>query len=336
MANLTEEQLAAARSLVSDSLVWDMTLPYIHPTYTQPEMLPLFSEAGFDVVSLTVAGADFSFDQTMKSIAWTKRMIADNSDKYRQVCSVADIQQARSDGVLALLFNLQNTTPLIESTDMVHLYYDLGVRHMLMAYNSKNAVGDGCAERTDAGLSRFGVSVVKEMNRVGMLVDGSHTGKRTTMDAMEVSTAPFIFSHSNAKAVFDHYRNIDDEQIKACAQTGGVIGINGLGSFSNDAAASSETIFKHIDHIANLMGVDHVGIALDYVHDLDGFWQWVEDNPDAWPENPANKGNIRSRFSTPEQIVEVTGLMLNNGYAADDIQKILGGNFQRVGQEVWR
>ena len=115
---------------------------------------------------------------------------------------------------LALTFNLQETNPLDGNLDMIDVYYELGVRHMLLAYNQKNRVGDGCAERTDSGLSRFGVRVIQEMNRVGMLVDGTHSGYKTTMEAMEVCSVPFIFSHCNAWQVVPHYRNIKDDQIK--------------------------------------------------------------------------------------------------------------------------
>ena len=133
-----------------------------------------------------------------------------HSDLYVFVETVDDILRAKKEGRLALGFHFQETNPLEGSVHMVETFYDLGVRHMLLAYNQKNRVGDGCAERTDAGLSRFGVSVIKDMNRVGMIVDGSHSGYRTTMEAMEISTAPFIFSHANPYALHPHYRNIRD------------------------------------------------------------------------------------------------------------------------------
>ena len=211
----------------------------------------------------------------------------------------------------------------------------LGVRHALLAYNAKNAVGDGCAERTDAGLSRWGIEVIEEMNRVGMLVCGTHSGRQTTLDAMSFSTAPCIFSHSNAWGVYPHYRNIRDEQIRACADKGGVIGINGLGEFLDDHEASSESMFRHIDYIAEMVGARHVGIGLDFVKDVKGFWGWVQHNSFMWPPNE-NQVRTNSRFAQPEQIVELTDLMLARGYSAEDIRGILGGNFRRVCAEVWK
>jgi membrane dipeptidase len=173
------------------------------------------------------------------------------------------------------------------------------------------------------------------MNRVGMLVDGTHTGYRTTMEAMEVSSAPFIFSHCNAWAVVPHYRNIKDDQIKACAATGGVIGVNGLGEFLDDPRARTESIFQHLDHMVNLVGPAHVGIGLDYVKNTAGFWNWVRDNPDMWP--PVNgKPHDDTDFGQPEQLGELCELMLSHQYAEDDVHAILGGNFARVAREVWR
>jgi len=168
-----------------------------------------------------------------------------------------------------------------------------------------------------------------------MLVDGTHTGYRTTMEAMEASTAPFIFSHCNAWSLYRHYRNIRDDQIQACARTGGVIGVNGLGEFLDDMEATSESMFRHVDYIANLVGPEHVGIGLDYVKDVAGFWKYVDESPDAWPENNG-RANRHTRFVQPEQIEDLVELMCRRNYTDIDIRGILGGNFHRVCKLVWK
>ena len=206
---------------------------------------------------------------------------------------------------------------------------------MLLAYNQKNRVGDGCAERTDAGLSRFGVRLIEEMNRVGMLVDGAHSGYRTTMEAMEVTSAPFIFSHCLAHELFTHYRNIRDDQIKACAKSGGVIGVNGVGIFLEDPEATSEAMFRHIDHIAKLVGPEHIGLGLDYVRDTERLASWTIANADMWPPN-AGKPTVATTFAQPEQFVELTDIMLERQYSESDVRGILGENFARVARQVWR
>ena len=128
-----------------------------------------------------------------------------------------------------------------------------------MAYNKKNLVGDGCHERTDAGLSLYGIDLVEEMNRVGMLVDCSHTGYRTSMEVMEISTRPVVFSHSNPRSLWEHDRNIRDEQALACAATGGLVGVVGVGIFMGENDASTDALLRQIDFYAELIGPEHIG-----------------------------------------------------------------------------
>ena len=165
-----------ARTLHSDALVWDMTLPFSADCADVDGLLPRYKAAGVDFVSLTVNEFSSPLAATILHMANVRAEIRAHSDLYVFVETVDDILRAKKEGRLALGFHFQETNPLEGSVHMVETFYDLGVRHMLLAYNQKNRVGDGCAERTDAGLSRFGVSVIKEMNRVGMIVDGSHSG----------------------------------------------------------------------------------------------------------------------------------------------------------------
>lgn len=325
-----------ARAIYRSSLVWDMTVPYGMQHATDGITLPRFKTAGFGLVSLTLGGdKTFGPEAALANISKVYAVCARHPELYRFVHGVDDVDLARKEGKLAITVNFQGTNVLANDIGLVEVFYRLGVRHMLMAYNQKNLVGDGCAERTDAGLSRFGLSMIKEMNRVGMLVDGTHTGYRTSMEAMEASTSPCIFSHCNAYSVFAHYRNIKDDQIRKCAETGGVIGVNGLGEFLDDMEATSESMFRHLDHIVNLVGPQHAGIGLDYVKDVDGFWKYVDDNSDAWPLNNG-KANRHTKFVQPEQIEDLAELMCRKNYAENDIRGILGENFRRVCKQVWK
>ena len=324
----------AARSLSRDALVWDNTLPW-GPGYADAdETLPRFHRAGVDLISLTVMGPEAGLDGTIRQIARVRAHIAARSDRLALCGSAAEVEAAKATGKLGLVFNLQETNMLEGSLEMVQVYYDLGVRHMLLAYNARNHVGDGCAERTDGGLSRWGLRVLEEMGRVGLWIDGTHTGHRTTMEAMEAVPGPFIFSHCNAHAVYPHYRNIRDDQIRACAASGGAIGVNGLGEFLDDDLARSETIFRHLDHMVQLVGPRHVGLGLDHVKDAARFWAWVRDNAHMWPPSPNDRTG--SAFAQPEQVAELTELMLRAGYADGDVRAILGGNWLRLAREVWR
>ena len=325
-----------ARAIYRSSLVWDMTVPYGMQHATDGITLARFRQAGYGLVSLTLGGdKTFGPEEALANIGKVYAVCARHPDLYRFVRGIEDVDLARREGKLAITINFQGTNVLGNDPGLIEVFYRLGVKHMLMAYNQKNLVGDGCAERTDAGLSRYGLTVIKEMNRVGMLVDGTHTGYRTSMEAMEASTSPCIFSHCCATSVYAHYRNIKDDQISKCAQTGGVIGVNGLGEFIDDMEASSQSMFRHLDHIVNLVGPQHAGIGLDYVKDVAGFWHYVDASPDAWPDNNG-KANRHTKFVQPEQIEDLAELMCRKNYAESDIRAILGGNFHRVCKQVWK
>ena len=326
---------SAAAKLVADAVVCDMVLPWgARWIPVRGDTLERFAKSGFDYVSLTV-GLDSvpSLEATIQHMAAERRRIGSAPDKYVFVERVDDILRAKREGKLALGFHHQGTNALQGDINMASLYYRLGVRSMLLCYNSKNSVGDGCHEPTDAGLSSFGRSLVRELNRIGMLVDCSHTGYRTTMDAMEISTAPVIFSHSNARALRDHERNIRDDQIRACAATGGVIGLNGMGIYIEENNASNEAIFRHLDYLCELAGWRHVGLGLDFVYFAEGFYNLIRAKPDMYP--PADYP-IPQEFFAPEQLRGLVQVMLDHGYTAEQVTGILGGNFLRVAKQVWK
>jgi membrane dipeptidase len=166
-----------------------------------------------------------------------------------------------------------------------------------------------------------------------MLVDCSHTAYRTTMEAMEASAAPVIFSHSCAKALWKHGRNITDEQIKACARTGGVIGINGIGNFLGRNDISSATFVDHVAHVAGLVGAQHVGVSLDYAFDSENVDSLVSGNSRFWPKE---EYQTDSHYLPPEQLPEIVETMLQRGFSDAEITGILGGNFLRVAKAVWK
>jgi len=172
---------------------------------------------------------------------------------------------------------------------MVSLYYDLGVRWMLFAYNKSNSLAGGCQDE-DGGLTDFGRAVLDEMERVGMVVCCSHIGHRSAMEILERARRPVIFSHSNPKALWDHPRNIRDEAIRACAKTGGVIGINGIGVFLGENDIATELLVRHVDYVADLVGPEHVGLALDYVFDQQEVIGAVKAHPELYPPDKYPNG----------------------------------------------
>ena len=218
---------------------------------------------------------------------------------------------------------------------MVQTFYDLGVRHMLIAKDYRSRAADGCYEKSNAGLSRYGESLIREMNRVGMILDLTHTGHASTMEAIALSTDPFIFSHSNPHGVLAQAHNVKDDQIRGCAQTDGVIGIVGFGHFLRDCNISAAGLFENIDYVVQLVGARHAGIGLDYVYFPELFLRQVRDNPGSWP--PEYLRNMRGfNCVPPEALPELTEVMLAHGYGDDAVRGTLGENFLRVCMRVWK
>lgn len=211
------------------------------------------------------------------------------------------------------------------------------VRWMLLAYNANNRVGGGCQD-DDGGLTAFGRAVVAEMERVGMVLCLSHTGHRTARDALAVATKPVIFSHSNCSAVHAHPRNIPDELIRACAASGGVVGINGVGAFLGRIDGRddirSATYARHVDHVVQLLGPKHVSIALDYVFDTGELEEYTRTMRHMFPAEMGYGGS--PAFVAPEQLPEIVQTLIGWGYRDADLRDILGANLMRLAREAWK
>ena len=320
----------SAQQIHNRALVWDTHACFpLNPNSDLTE-LQRYQNNGVTFVSLNIGMDMDSFENVIQVVARFRNYIASHPDRYLLALSVGDILAAKESGKLAIAFDLEGSEPLLGNINLVSFYYDLGVRQMLLAYNKDNRASGGCMEG-NIGLTDFGKDVIREMNRVGMVVDVSHMGYRATMEAFEVSSKPVIFSHSNPKTLHEHARNITDDQIKACAQTGGVIGINGIGDFLG--GTSSELIVQNIEYMLNLVGPEHVGIGLDYVIDKQEVLDYIKNNPDVFP---ADKIANFISFVEPEQLPEFTELLYQKGYNEQIISGILGGNFLRVARETWK
>jgi membrane dipeptidase len=324
-----------ASDLHAGALVWDMTVPIITPGRAELKagLFPRFAQSGFDVISITVAIDGIDFATAMQSIASHRLFAVEQAETCMLVDSVEDILRAKALGKLAVSLNFQGTTPFGDNLSWVDLFYKLGVRQALLAYNQENRVGCGCHVDEDTGLTEFGRSLIREMNRVGMVVDCAHTGYRTTMEAIEASEAPVIISHTNARALCDHPRCVRDDQIQACAARGGVLGITGISAFLGDGGATVERLVDHIDYVANLVGPEHVGIGLDYVYDVEMFTAFVVAQPEKYPPE---SGYRDIKQLAPEEGPGITAELLRRGYSESDVRGILGENWLRVCRQVWK
>jgi len=331
-----------ATGLHRQAVVIDMVCPLlVHERY-----LDEWIRGGATCVGPTVAW-DHTLGQAMDNLAMWFDRFRRLSDRILHVTRVEDIARAKREGKLGVIFHFQNTQPFERNPELVEVYYRLGLRMAQLTYNLKNWVGDGCDELTDAGISEFGRRVIREMNRVGMVVDLSHTGYRTTMEAIEVSEAPVVFSHSNAKAVCDSRRNLRDDQIKAVAAKGGVIGLNGYPAFvSRRRWPTLDDLLKHADYIAERVGVDHLSVGLDYYH---GQWPFASQKeamalydealksgrwrPGTYPKPPYR---FPKGVEVPSKLANLTAALLDRGYSEKDVRKILGENLIRVFTRVWK
>jgi membrane dipeptidase len=217
--------------------------------------------SGITAVNLTVSRSRFV--DTVDKIARWMANIERHPDALTQVRTVRQLLEAKEHGRFGIVFGFQDTTPLEGDLDNLRIFQDLGVRVVQLTYNVRNLVGDGCLEPANGGLSRFGHAVVERMNDLGMLVDLSHCGQRTTADGIAASRRPVAITHSGCSAVAPHPRSKDDRELRAMADGGGVIGIYLMPFLSPGRAATADDVLAHIEHAIDVCGEDHVGIGSD-------------------------------------------------------------------------
>jgi membrane dipeptidase len=332
---MIEANSYTARQLIDAVPVWDhhACLP-LRPN--DPAFLPQLARhkaAGFDAITVNIGFGEQGPEEHLRMIAALRHWLVARPEESLLLMEADDVERARSTGRLAVGFDIEGANAVGDQLSLIQLYYDLGVRWMLMAYNTSNRAGGGCQDE-DGGLTNFGRAMVAEMERVGMLLCLSHTGHRTVREVIAMATQPLIFSHSNCAALHPHPRNIPDELIRACAATGGVVGINGVGIFLGKNDISSETYARHVDHVVQLVGPAHVSIALDYVFDMRELEEHLEKMKGTFP--PGLGYEMGARFVPPEQLEEIVVTLQGWGYSDADLTALLGGNLLRLAKQVWK
>lgn len=278
-------------------------------------------------------------DEAAPFVARLNAMAAEHPDHLRRIDSIADLEYLEKGKRVGFVIGIQNADHFREVDD-VDLFYHLGQRISQLTYNSRNLIGTGATDRSDGGLSSFGVAIVERMNKLGMAVDVSHCGDRTTLDAFEVSKKPVLITHSNVrKLAGGHVRCKPDEAIKAMAKADSVMGITGVRQFVRDKEPTNIShVIDHVDYIAKLVGVEHVGVGSDM--DMDGY----DDIPEpaysalkaAYKDSYAFRDKLDADgFDHPKRIFDLTDGLIDRGYSDDNIRLILGGNFKRVLGDIW-
>lgn len=227
----------------------------------------------------------------------------------------------------------EDSRPLDDNLGNLATLANHGVRTLLPTYNHANRAGSGCLDTDDGGLTAWGRSIVAKMNGVGIVPDGSHCSARTGLDMCETSTGPVVYSHSCMRAVWDHPRNITDDQARACAATGGVTGITGVGIFLGPNTPTLDAMTRHLEYAIDLVGIDHVGISSDFSFDYADFVEELTRNPELFDDSYTRWGPIQ--WMRPETLLTLGDHLNGRGWRDSDVRAVLGGNFHRVARHSW-
>ena len=316
------------------SLVWDAHSGLFPSSEMDLDNLLSWQEYNVNYLSINVGFDVMSRDATLATLAAYRRWLMARPDQFLLAGTLLDIYNARDKGRLAISFDIEGMNALGGDINMVEIYHTLGVRQMLFAYNLNNSAAGGCHD-IDIPLTKFGVEILAEMNRVGIIVDASHVSYLSSMELIERSSSPVVFSHSNPWSIWRHQRNIKDEQIKACAARGGVIGLNGLAIFIGDNDSSSESLLRHLFKLIDLAGTAHVGLGFDYTPDITvDLGAILRARPDYWPAGQ-QYDTLNIGHSGPSRIPDLVHGMQARGISESEIRGILGENFARVARESW-
>ncbi len=320
------------RTVVIDALSADEDWDQAEPVFAA------FKASGVTAIHTSLEDRNLSA-ATRDLAAWQARF--DRwPDRLHKVLRAADLAVAKKSGRLGVLLGFQNATIVESDVRNLDALHAAGTRCIQLTYNSRNLLGDGCTERTNAGLSDFGVAVVHRLNELGIIVDLSHCGEATSRDGIEVSKAPPAFTHTMCKGVYDHVRAKSDALLRALANKGGVVGIATLGYFIGPTPATTfDDYLRHVDHAVKVVGIDHVALASDYsIRGIE-----ATHTRESWyvPRLSSFKPiyNVRwppwiKELDPPTRYRSIAHGLAKRGFTSAQLEKILGGNWQRYFGEV--
>ncbi|MES2054948.1 MAG: membrane dipeptidase [Pseudomonadota bacterium] len=343
----TQQHSRRAIDIVGRSLVIDMLAPLSLTNTPDSYALPLspaqledYRASGITAFHNSVGfNGPGAHAEVMAYFAAWSGFVGRDSDHFTLISLAEDLDRAKRSGKIAMIHGVQNADHFRTIED-VRTFYELGQRVSQITYNRQNLLGSGSTERVDGGVTDFGAGIIARMNEVGMLVDVSHSGDRTTLDAIEISTQPIAFTHSNCRALNNHPRLKTDEAIRKLAAKGGVMGITGVRMFVRDREPTTvEHMVDHIDHVVQLVGIEHVGIGSD--SDLYGYDKMPDAANRELRSHYKTSYAFRSRLDTdgydhPRKIFDLTEALIRRGYSDANIAAILGGNFRRLLGTVWK
>lgn len=301
-----------------------------------------------DAFFLTLPNSDVGFTETVRSIGKIYNL-SDKDESFKVARTYHDLVNAKKENKKSIILAFQEPHPIGFSLENLRVFYELGVRVVQLTYNKAGYIGTGCTETFDRGLTDFGKKLIKEMNRLGMIVDISHCSKLTALEAINESSQPVVFSHANVKSLCESPRNRTDEEIKLIAEKGGVIGLTPWGPLcwkkDKSQQPTLDDYLDHVEYVIDLVGIDHVGFGgdttLDDKKDMKGTAVQSSLYPEVvadYDERVGTHPSVRHAkdFKGPKEIHHVIASLEDRGYRHDEIDKFLGGNFSRVIQQVWK
>lgn len=305
--------------------------------------------SGVTAVNLTineVGNGPDRFEKTVRFIALIERELASHPDVFMKVLRGSDLAAARDSHRLGLIFGCQDTSMLDGDLGRLTLFHGLGVRIAQPTYNLRNLMGDGCLEEADGGLSRLGYEFVSEVNRLRIVLDLSHAGRRVISQGIQASKAPMAITHTGCRALVDLPRNTDDVSLKALADRGGVAGIYFMPFLRASGQPHAEDLIRHLEHAVNVCGEDHVGLGTDgnlsgiEINDAfrESMRKFVEARRKAGISAPGESPdvvNLIPEYNEPRRFLKLADDLAMRGWSSARIEKILGANFARLFAEVW-
>ncbi|QJU58872.1 peptidase M19 [Sphingomonas sp. AP4-R1] len=306
-------------------------------------------QSGVTAINVTlgyVSGPKEPFEYSVREIAQTDALVRLHDRDLLKILSAADIRRAKRDNRIGLIYGFQNGAMMGGDASRVDIFADLGVRIFQLTYNPANQLGDGSMAPENRGLTPFGREVIARLNARRVMVDLSHSGERTCLEAARVSTQPISINHTGCRAVTDLPRNKTDAELRLVAERGGFVGIYFMPFLDISGHAHAQDVVAHIDHAVNICGEDHVGIGTDgtvtQIDDLKVYESALAkeiaerraagisaagERPDTYPFVIDLRG--------PDQFRKLARLLGEKGYSTTRIEKILGQNFLRYAETVW-
>lgn len=300
-------------------------------------------ESGVSALKTTLGDADGGFEAAVRDIAAAQALVENQPQHFLKVLRHDDLQRARREGRIALIFSFESAAMLEDQPERIDLFRQLGVRVMQLSYNHGSPFGAGCLDGEAGGVTALGREAIARMNRLGVALDLSHSNAQTTRDGIALSQRPPVITHAGCSAVFAHPRNKHDRDMRALADKGGVMGIYMLPFLTEDSRQPQLADYmRHMLHALDVCGEDHVGIGTDSLffpvteqdkRDMDRLMQ--QRRKDGVGAPGENRTPYLSDVNTPRKLERVADALLRHGYGARVAEKVLGLNFDRVFGEIW-